>query len=298
MTHQYIIASWLVSIVFKNEDDVTGVHLIPSMSAFEVDDAENVERLFTLYVDDSLRPVSKERRRRIRVFDTGNGDTVVDRIDDGGYQYLIRDIHGADCALLIANADFTECRCALAGDSARRCFGMNNVLMLSYAFAGSFRSTLLIHASLVRHRGYAYAFIAKSGTGKSTQVANWLRMIPDCDLMNDDNPIVRVHGDGNVLIYGSPWSGKTPCYRDVAAPLVAITRIDRADENTVERMRPLKAFSSFLPSCSAMKWEKELYSRICDTVTAVVTNVPVYTLHCTADPESAVVCHKQIAYGD
>lgn len=36
--------------------------------------------------------------------------------------------------------------------------------------------------------------------------------------MNDDNPVVRVI-DGEAMIYGSPWSGKTPCYRQVKAPL-------------------------------------------------------------------------------
>ena len=55
----------------------------------------------------------------------------------------------------------------------------------------------------------------------------WLRCIPGCDLMNDDNPVVRVI-DGEAMIYGSPWSGKTPCYRQVKAPLGAITQIDRA----------------------------------------------------------------------
>ena len=99
--------------------------------------------------------------------------------------------------------------------------------MLAYAFATGGRQTLLIHASLVRHQGRGYAFVAKSGTGKSTQVAMWLRCIPGCDLMNDDNPVVRVI-DGEVMIYGSPWSGKTPCYRQVKAPPGAITQIDRA----------------------------------------------------------------------
>lgn len=295
MTHHYIIASWHISIVFELEDEMTGTHLVPSLSPFEVS-AAKCNSLFTLYVDENLRPVPKEKRSRIRVFDTGNGDTVVDKLEDGGYQYVIRDINGRDCALLIANSRFTECRCALAGNVDRRHFGLNNVLMLAFAFAGSFRNTLLIHASLVRHHGRGYAFIAKSGTGKSTQVSNWLRMIPHCDLMNDDNPIIRVYDDGRVIIYGSPWSGKTPCYRNVCAPLAAITRIDRSLENSVVKLRPLEAFGSFLPSCSAMKWDKELYSRICDSVTAVVTHVPIYTLHCTADPASAVVCHKNIVH--
>lgn len=285
----YRVADWLMRVGFCSTDDVTGFNLIPSLEPFRLDSKDEGDCLFSLTVDNELRPLPKSERQRIRIFDTGNGDTVVDRLSDGGYQYIIRDVYGSDCCLLICNADFSDCRCALAGDIDNRRFGLNNALMLVFAFAGSFHDTLLIHASLVRHRGKGYAFIAKSGTGKSTQVSNWLRVITDCDLMNDDNPIVRVI-NGKVIIYGSPWSGKTPCYRNVSALLGAITRIERDANNYVERMAPLDAFGSFLPSCSAMKWEKGLYHRICDTVTAVVSTIPIYTLHCTAAPESALVC--------
>ena len=97
-----------------------------------------------------------------------------------------------DCCLLQSNKDFSDCRCALNGNYDMRCFGLNNALMLIFAFAGCHKQTLLIHASLVRRNGYGYAFIAKSGTGKSTQVSLWLKHIQGCDLMNDDNPIIRI----------------------------------------------------------------------------------------------------------
>ncbi len=293
--HLFRIADWQVAVSFADEDGPNGIHLLPSYQPFSIGEDEALPQLLSMDVDDSLRPVRKSERMRIRVFDTGNGDTVVDRLPDGGYQYIIRDIFSADCALLICDATFSHCRCALNGNAVMRRFGLNNALMLAYAFASARHDTLLIHASLVRHNGKAYAFTAKSGTGKSTQVANWLRMIPGCDLMNDDNPIVRVFPDRRVVIYGSPWSGKTPCYRQTSAPLAAITQIDRASANSVERLPPLQSFGFLLASCSAMKWEKALFSHVCDTVTAAAETVPMYILHCTADPLSAVICHSVIA---
>lgn len=306
MRHIFDIAGHLCVIDFLHEDEMTGIHILPSLEPFRVNgDVEalchsgncgiSAERkpLLVLTVDMALGPLPKERRQRIREFDTGNGITIVDRLCDGGYQYVVRDIGGNDCALLISNADFSQCRCNLVGTYNARRFGLNNVIMFAYAFAGSFHQTLMVHASLVRHKGVGYAFTAKSGTGKSTQVANWLRMIPDCDLMNDDNPIVRII-DGKAIIYGSPWSGKTPCYRNISAPLGAITKICRAEENRVERLRAIKAFGVVLPSCSAMKWDHAVYTNICDTVTVLVSCVPAYVFHCTASPESAVVCKKAI----
>lgn len=271
-----------------------GFRLLPSFQPFERKASDESQLLFSLTIDDKLQPIPKAQRERIREFDTGNGSTVVDRLEDGGYQYIIKDINKAECALLITDKEFAHCRCALKGNVLTRSYGLNNALMLTYAFAGAYKGTVLMHASVVRQGGYGYAFIAKSGTGKSTQVSNWLKYIPGCDMMNDDNPVVRVIGK-ECLIYGSPWSGKTPCYRDVKAPLGAVTRIDRQLSNSVERLSAVESFVSLLPSVSSMKWDVELYSKICDTITRIVERVPIYVLHCLPDRNSAEVCHEGIA---
>ena len=292
LINDFNIAELNIRIEFK-ESQRNSMRLLPSFEPFRAEiDPNNL--FFRLTIDDTLRPIPKERRERIRDFDTGNGLTIVDKVDDSGYQYIIKDINGADCCLLQANKDFSICKCALNGTYNMRTFGLNNALMLIFAFAGSFHDTLLIHASLVRQNGYGYAFIAKSGTGKSTQVSLWLRHIPGCDLMNDDNPIIRII-DGEPFIYGCPWSGKTPCYRNVKARLGAITRIDRADENSIEKLPPIEAFASFLPSCSSMKWDGDIFNNICNTVTKVVETTGIYTLHCLPNKEAAILCNKTIS---
>ena len=290
--NDFRVAEHDIRIIFKDSDK-NGMHLLPSFEPFRAkNDGQNL--FFHLTIDDTLRPIPKAQRERIRTFDTGNGDTVVDQTADGGYQYIIKDRRGHECCLLIANKDFSECHCALNGSYNMRKFGLNNALMLIFAFAGSQQDTLLIHASLVRQNGYGYPFIAKSGTGKSTQVSMWLRHIPGCDLMNDDNPIIRII-DGEAYIFGGPWSGKTPCYRNVKAKLGAITRIDRAEENSIEKLPPVEAFASFLPSCSTMKWDEDIFERICDTVTRIIELTPIYTLHCLPNKEAAILCNKAIS---
>lgn len=291
-SNDFIIADFGVRIVFT-DTKYNNLRLIDSFEPFKVDNYSG-ELLFKVTVDDNTKPAPKEKRKRIRSFDSGNGEITVDRIEGGGYQYIIKDLRGADCCLLVANSDFSDCKCALNGSYNMRNYGLNSALMLALAFSGAHRQLLLIHASLVRCNGYGYAFIAKSGTGKSTQVSSWLRYIPGCDLMNDDNPIIRII-DGKPYIFGGPWSGKTPCYRNVKAPLGAITRIDRAKENSVERLQPVEAFASFLPSCSSMKWDRNIYNAICDTITKVVETTGIYTLHCLPDKEAALICHEAIA---
>lgn len=291
-THHFRIADFYVRLVFRGYRR-DGMRLLPSFEPFRTEPPMGEAPLFQLTIDDTLRPRPKAERERIRTFDTGNGDTVVDRLADGGYQYIIKDVNGADCCLLVTNKDFGDCQCALNGNYNMRCFGLNNALMLVFAFAASLRQTVLIHASLVRQNGYGYAFTAKSGTGKSTQVSLWLRHLPGCDLMNDDNPIIRII-DGEAYVYGSPWSGKTPCYRNVRARLGAITRIDRATANSVDRLAPVEAFASLLPSCSSMKWDHDIFNCICNTVTRLIETTGIYTLHCLPNREAAEVCNRAI----
>lgn len=290
MKHYFKIADHNIIVRFVNLD-IELTNLIPAFKPFVVDKFEG-ESLFELDIVDILKPDTN--KEFIHDCPTGNGYTVVHKLNRGGYQFFIKDISKQECCLLETNADFTKCTCALSGDTAMRSFGLNNALMLIYAFSGSFKDTLLIHASCPLCNDYAYPFIAKSGTGKSTHSSLWIKNIPNTELLNDDNPVIRIIN--NIpYVYGSPWSGKTPCYRNISAPLGAIARISRADRNYVERLAAVQAFASFLPSCSTMKWDKEIYSNICDIVTKVIGAVPVYTMHCLPNDEAAIICHKEIA---
>lgn len=291
--YHFCIADFHVRVLFK-ESKHNGMHLLSSMQPFVEEEVPTDSLLFQLTVDDEIPVIGKDHRERVGRFDSGNGMTVVDRLEDGGYQYIIKDIYDRECCLLQTNKDFSDCRCALNGNEDMRSFGITNALMIVYAFAGSFQQTLLIHASTILNNGYGYAFIAKSGTGKSTHTQLWIKHIPGSELMNDDNPIVRVIGD-QAFIYGSPWSGKTPCYRQIKAPLGAITRIDRAPKNSIEKLSPIEAFASLLPSCSNMKWDKDIFHGICNTVTRVIELTNCYTLHCLPDQEAAEICHKEIS---
>lgn len=285
------IADHYISINTPSQDFDIDL-LLPSFKPFEINENAGASFLFKLEINDTLKPNLK--RELVRECETGNGYTVVYQLEGGGYQYIIKDINRRNCCLLETNQNFSDCVCTIVGDSSMMAFGLNNALMLIYAFAGSFYDTLLIHASCPMISGYAYPFIAKSGTGKSTHSSLWLKNIPNTELLNDDNPVVRII-DGNPIVFGSPWSGKTPCYKNLSAKLGAVTRINRADSNYIEKLSPVKAFASFLPSCSAMKWDKVVYSNICDIITRIISTTPFYTMNCLPDDEAALVCYNELS---
>lgn len=293
-SYYYCIADHYLSINFECSQK-NSPQLIPSYIPFQCPKPPaDQPLLLELYVNDELKPAKKEEKELIRNFETGNGDTIVEKLKRGGYQFIIKNTNKRDCCLLQTDKHFYRFDCALNGHYNMRRYGINNAIMMAFAYAASKYDTLLIHASLVRQNGYGYAFTAKSGTGKSTQVSMWLRYLKGCDLMNDDNPAIRIIDD-EVFIYGTPWSGKTPCYRNIKAKLGAITQIDRALTNSVERLSPINAFAILLPSCSGMRWDKDVNNNVCNTVTRIIELTSIYTLHCLPNREAAEICNHAIA---
>jgi len=295
----YSIAETGVQLTFVSSNyhdgDAAEALLVPSLKPFRCSKEKACEEmLFSLRVDDGLPPIHKDKCQLIHTSNGGNGDIEVYTIDDGGYQFIIKDTSGKSSCLLITNDDFTDCACALKGDNALRSFGLGTALMLLTAFAGSSHNILLIHACAVARQGWGYAFIAKSGTGKSTQAANWLKEIEGTQLLNDDNPILRTMG-GVPYIFGSPWSGKTPCYRNRKARLGGIAKIVHDDHNHMEALHPVEAFSYLLASSSGMMWDKNVHQADCDIVKRIVECTPMYNLYCLPDGESAKVCQKAIS---
>ena len=133
-SYHFTIAELNVNIQFK-ESVRNGMHLLPSFEPFKSEAVADDHLFFKLIVDDALPPIRKPHRERIGRFDTGNGITVVDQLPDGGYQFIIKDINGGDCCLLQTDKEFALCHCALNGNYNMRCFGLNNALMLIFAFA-------------------------------------------------------------------------------------------------------------------------------------------------------------------
>ncbi|MCR5520078.1 MAG: hypothetical protein K6F21_07070 [Bacteroidales bacterium] len=168
-------------------------------------------------------------------------------------------------------------------------FALNNALMLMFAFRTAGMSTLEMHASVIVNGGRAYLWLATSGTGKSTHSSLWLKHVPGSHLLNDDNPIVRVMEDGHVEVFGSPWSGKTPCYRNEHYPAGAFTRIRRADHNAISRLNNFEAYALIYSSSSGFKFDPHMGDDLHATFEKVVGASPCFVLDCLPDADAARV---------
>ena len=116
---------------------------------------------------------------------------------------------------------------------------------------------VFVHASCVSMEGKSYLFLGKSGTGKSTHARQWLQAFPNCRLLNDDNPALRIE-DGKVMVYGTPWSGKTSCYKNEGYQVAGIARLRQAKTNSFSPLEGPEIFAALLPSCSAIRQDAGL----------------------------------------
>lgn len=199
-----------------------------------------------------------------------------------------------DC-ILIPSEDFSESVVYVPSERAERLteFALSNAMMLLYTFRTSPYETLMVHASVIRHDEGGYMFLGRSGTGKSTHSRLWLNNIEDTSLLNDDNPVIRVV-DGVPYIFGTPWSGKTPCYKNEYVPLKAVVRLSQAPFNRITRHSPLQAYASLMPSCSCMRWDRKSADALHSTVEKVISAVRCWHLECLPDADAARVCHGSV----
>lgn len=196
---------------------------------------------------------------------------------------------------LYISSDFRTALLSLYGPEILQWLTFTAAVDFCFLLATSCRGTLLTHSSAVVFEGRAYLFLGKSGTGKSTHSRMWLRALPGTVLMNDDHPIIRLAEDGTVRAYGSPWSGKTSCYRNMSAPLGGIIRISRAGHNRARRLSPIESYASLMTSCSGMTWERELADGKDRTMQGVISVTPCWVMECLPDEDAARVCSEAVA---
>ena len=198
---------------------------------------------------------------------------------------------GQTAGWLVCSADYREARLLVTGYARK--MAIDNALMILYALTTADKDTLLFHAAVVSHKGRGYMFLGKSGTGKSTHASLWLKHIEGTELLNDDNPVVRIT-DGTAIVYGSPWSGKTPCYRNMSDPLGGIVLLSQAPYNKIERLYGIAAYMAVVSSVSGMRWEKRIADGLHRTENLLVQTVATWHLECLPDKEAAEVCFAQM----
>lgn len=283
-TKYFKVAEVLFSVSAEDND----FQLMTNYAPFIVADGSVDTPVFQLTVEDG-EPVSFTEEMRQ---DDEGQEILCGKTADGCpvFQFVwARETAG----WLVCQTDYRQAKLVVTG--RYRKLAVDNALMILFALSTASQGVALFHSSTVSFDGKAYMFLGVSGTGKSTHSSLWLKHISGTELLNDDNPVVRVFDDGSATVYGSPWSGKTPCYRNLSYPIGGIVLLSQAPYNKIHRLQGIHAYVALVPSISGKRWEASIADGLHDTENRLAMNVPVWHLECLPDEAAAQLCHKTIA---
>ena len=260
-----------------------------SFDPFKADGCPKEEELFELTEDDTLS--EKAEGEYLESDNNDMGHTDLYRVA-GGYRVELRYPYDAFPHVMEADEAFRHAKARICWEDPYAATILTSMLRIAYAQAVLPFGAVSMHASVVVSDAKAFMFMGKSGTGKSTHSRLWLENVPGAMLLNDDNPILRVLDDGNVYVFGSPWSGKTPCYNNAHARVGAIIKLSQAPFNELQALTLPQAYAYILSSASGLKTDQQMADHLYNSIKHIITHVKCYHLNCLPNTEAAEVCFQ------
>ncbi|MCD7765488.1 MAG: hypothetical protein LUH53_03090 [Lachnospiraceae bacterium] len=117
--------------------------------------------------------------------------------------------------------------------------------------------------------------------GKSTQAELWKEHMGST-VINGDRTIIAKEKNG-WRAYGSPYAGSSRYFVQQDEPIRAIVLLEQADENRMEAVSASEAFAKLFLQVSLDHEDADLVNRLCDLLSELVAEIPIYRLYCTPD---------------
>ena len=147
----------------------------------------------------------------------------------------------------------------------------------------------LMHASVIEVDGEGYAFLAHSGTGKTTQTRLWMEHFGTrARVINGDKPLIRVEKTANgwqFTAYGTPWRGKEGMGCNASVPLKALFLLERAAEPFCEIASEEYSIDRLFHQL-LMPERPDQMEQLLTMADRLVETVPCYRLGCDMTPVS------------
>lgn len=146
------------------------------------------------------------------------------------------------------------------------------------------QNRMLLHASVIKYDGNGYAFLGRSGTGKSTHTKLWMQNLPSTRIVNGDKPILEYDGE-KFIAYGTPWCGKEHWGSKGNAPLRGLCFLEQAKENSVRRLTPAEV-SARLFQQLLLPTEEETAVATLELADKLIACTPAYLLGCNISEDA------------
>ena len=149
---------------------------------------------------------------------------------------------------------------------------------------------MLLHACVLSYDGKGYAFLGKSGTGKSTHSRLWLKYLQGAYIVNGDKPLLAFE-NGTVYAYGTPWMGKEGLGCKDKVALSALCFLRQAKVNKLTSMAVKDAVQVLFGQLLVPK-TAEAALKTLEFADEIIKHVPAYLMECDISQEAARVSYE------
>ena len=290
----YLVADNLIRISFDESIDL--LNSLPSFKDFKVETNLNNEGVVNIELTLKPADINLSEAKLLSDVSIVWGDRFKFEEITNFYVTSVENLNSreSDVWRMISDKEFKESKIHVKRAELYDSNILSWMIMVAFGQRVLSNNTALIHSSVVENGEYAVSFLGKSGTGKSTHSRLWISTNVGFNLLNDDNPAVRIEGD-DVFIYGTPWSGKTACYINKKRKLMSIIRLTQAKENKMDwKNKGVESLLALLPSFTAIRWNQTIFSSMLSVLENIIQRVSVGQLYCLPNPEAAELCYNEI----
>lgn len=163
-------------------------------------------------------------------------------------------------------------------DQGTNCFNMS-ALDEYNALGGPVYTEFLKHNAMVVHglsflyKDKVYILTAPSGTGKTTQYLNWLKLFPESiRVINGDKSILTFTDEG-IQVSSSPWKGKEGFSSNLTGTLNGIICLKQGTQNEYLTMNTREKVEFLLPQILYQSDDKYIIHTICNRLTELIYSI-------------------------
>ena len=157
-------------------------------------------------------------------------------------------------------------------------------------------NAFVLHSAVFDVDGTGIALAAHSGTGKTTHMLLWQKLIGDrLKIVNGDKPIVRFFDDEPEIpyAYGTPWNGKEHLGCNMRTPLKHICFIERAEQNSCEAISKAEA-ADLLFNQVYMPKDPQAALNTLQLINRLIYCCKLWKIKCNMDIDAAQTAYNKI----
>lgn len=157
-------------------------------------------------------------------------------------------------------------------------------------------NAFVLHSAAFDVDGTGIALAAHSGTGKTTHMLLWQKLIGDkLKIVNGDKPIVRFFDEEpeTPYAYGTPWNGKEHLGCNMRTILKHICFIERAEKNSCEEMTKSEAVDLLFNQVYMPKDPQAAINTL-QLINRLISCCKLWKIKCNMDIEAAQTAYTKI----